>query len=382
VAAIPVFGSLDSQEAFVRHLYHDAPRSLARMYDPNEKLFVFRLRRTPDGILREGLSHRYTAITLIGLASVGKEAQSRVLAGDTADTVCQRLARDVNTLANLGDVALIAWAMGASGHDGTPAAMQRMRQLLAAGGDCATVELAWTISALTLFGRGPDAELCRSAATRLLGSYNRQTRLFPHLIATGRNGLRSHVSCFADLVYPIQALSFFFQSTGDPRARLAAIGCAHQICMLQGIAGQWWWHYDYRTGEVIEKYPVYAIHQDAMAPMALRACHEATGSDFFPAIRKGVSWLLHSPELQRCSLIDHDNEIIWRKVARHEPHKLVRRVKAIVTRIHPHLRLPMVDVICPPGAIDYEDRPYHLGWLLFAWRGLEATSAGRGLWEW
>jgi hypothetical protein len=29
----------------------------------------------------------------------------------------------------------------------------------------------------------------------------------------------------------------------------------------------------------------------------------------------------------------------------------------------------LLDRVCPPGVIDYECRPYELGWLLYAWVG-------------
>src|SRR5205814_8671953 len=82
------------------------------------------------------------------------------------------------------------------------------------------------------------------------------------------------------------------------------------------------------------------------------------------AVAKGLRWLWTSPELGGASLVDDGAGVIWRKVARREPAKLSRYVQAAASRISPTLRAPS---IFPPGAIDYEDRPYHLGWLLYAW---------------
>jgi len=52
----------------VRKLRSIAIHSLARMYRPEEQLFAFRLRRNGQGEVLEGVSRRYTAIALIGLA--------------------------------------------------------------------------------------------------------------------------------------------------------------------------------------------------------------------------------------------------------------------------------------------------------------------------
>jgi hypothetical protein len=59
--------------------------------------------------------------------------------------------------------------------------------------------------------------------------------------------------------------------------------------------------------------------------------------------------------------------VIWRKVARREPAKLSRYAQALASGIHPALRMPGLNLIFPPMAVDYEDRPYHLGWFLYAW---------------
>ena len=71
----------------------------------------------------------------------------------------------------------------------------------------------------------------------------------------GLSSVCSHVSCFADFVYPIQALSYYYQATQDSRAAEIACCCAEHMCELQGDSGQWWWHFDNRTGRVLERYP-------------------------------------------------------------------------------------------------------------------------------
>jgi hypothetical protein len=138
------------------------------------------------------------------------------------------------------------------------------------------------------------------------------------------------------------------------------------MCQLQGPKGQWWWHYDGRTGQVVERYPVYSVHQDAMAPMALFTLAEACGGDHSGSIEKGLRWLTDPPE-RAGSLINTERNVIWRKVARREPRRLVRSLQAATSRMHPSLRMPGVDVVFPPVSIDYETRPYHMAWILHAW---------------
>jgi hypothetical protein len=207
-----------------------------------------------------------------------------------------------------------------------------------------------------------------------MGAQNERSGAFPHRLGGG-GGLRGHVCCFADLVYPIQALSIRQLRSGDAAAAAAARRAAELIVSRQGASGQWWWHYDLRSGEVVEGYPVYAVHQDAMAPMALFAAEKATGADFSGAVERGLDWLERSPELDGRSLADDEAGLIWRKVARREPLKLSRSLQAAASRIHPSLRVPAMGLVFPPVAIDYEDRPYHLGWLLHAFPA-ECAPAG------
>jgi hypothetical protein len=181
------------------------------------------------------------------------------------------------------------------------------------------------------------------------------------------------VSCFADQVYPIQALARLHATEADPTALAAADACAARICDLQGGGGQWWWHYDSRTGGLVEGYPVYSVHQHGMAPMALFDLAEAGGRDHGEELLRGLRWMTDVPELggaaSEVSLIDDDAALTWRKVYRGDPRKIVRGARGLATRVRPGRRLAFVDTVLPARAVDHECRPYELGWLLFAWLG-------------
>jgi hypothetical protein len=114
-----------------------------------------------------------------------------------------------------------------------------------------------------------------------------------------------------------------------------------------------------------------------MAPLALTALADASGRSFEAPVLRGLSWLESAPELGGRSLIDRPADLVWRKVARHEPRKLARTLQAGVSRLHPRFRLPGLDAVLPPGAVDYEDRPYHLGWVLHAWPKAKAGGRAR-----
>jgi hypothetical protein len=70
--------------------------------------------------------------------------------------------------------------------------------------------------------------------------------------------------------------------------------------------------------------------------------------------------------------------VVWRKVGRREPSKLVRSARSAASASRPGLRLPWLDVVFPPGPVDRECRPFELGWLLYAWqpKGLLVSPDG------
>ncbi len=363
---------------FLPRLRSLAVESLGRMFDRRRGLFHFCVRKTPAGIVPEGVSRRYTAISLIGLAGEEPAAVRDALSGDDAAAVYDRLLGDTPRDASLGDVALTLWAGIALGHRDAGRAAERLRAMRPDEGAHPTVELSWALAALCHAGYAEDAGLRDAVAKKLQASFRREPGIFPHVAGNAGRGARSHVSCFADLVYPVQSLSLYARLAGDRQALDAAERCAAGFCARQGSAGQWWWHYDGRTGNVVEGYPVYAIHQDAMAPMALFALEDAGGSRRRKEVALGLEWLRSSPELSGGTLVDAQAGIVWRKVARSEPGKLSRYLQAGASAVHPALRVPGLDAVFPPRSVDFEDRPYHIGWLLHAWPADRVAAWGHG----
>ncbi|SMF97652.1 hypothetical protein SAMN02949497_0222 [Methylomagnum ishizawai] len=340
--------------------------ALRQMYQPQAGLFAFRLRLRDGRPVPEGLSPRYTAITLLGLVHEYPDAVRSTLHGDDPLALCERLATQVIQGGNLGDVALTLWAATLWGQDRPAEALRRrLLALLLPEGGYPTVELSWALMAATL-----DPVLIRNGcaerlAGRLLRAFQPDSGLFPHRVG-GDGGMRGHVACFADVVYPIQALSTYHALTGEAAALAAARTCGERAVRNQGPDGQWWWHFDYRTGEPLERYPVYTVHQHGMGPMALAALADAGGPAFPAAVSKSLGWLAYTPEIDG-SIIDWDHQLIWRKVARREPPKLARKLQAGLSYLHAGLRMPGLDGLLPPRTVDFECRPYELGWLLYAW---------------
>jgi hypothetical protein len=350
------------------------------MFLPDSGLFCYRSRRDGTRLVYEGVSPRYTALVLIGASRINEAAATSLFAGRSPAEVCAGLIESLATTQNLGDAATAAWAAAVSDHPSADAAMEIVERLWLASTDHPTVEIAWMVTALST-GSMPDRRwraLAAPAVARLCEAYHSASNLFGHRPGWQPGPLhRGHVGCFADEIYPILALARYYRRYGSPESLEIAAATAERICRLQGDAGQWWWHYDVRTGSVIEGYPVYAVHQDAMAPMGLFELTEAGGPDYASAIALGLRWL-DGPVEADVTLVDDVAPAIWRKIARAEPGKFVRGARAVLSRVHPALRWSWMNGVFRPTAVDYECRPYHLGWLIDAFGGRAAPGKPGG----
>ncbi|HWL95242.1 MAG TPA: hypothetical protein VNT79_17105 [Phycisphaerae bacterium] len=345
-----------------------ALRSLRRMYRPDERLFAFRLRRRGGEDVLEGASVRYSAMALIGLANEPADVARHVLRGESSEELCDQLVARLSGVRDLGDVAATLWAAALLERPSAIPAFQRLIELDPLSSEHSTVERAWALTALC----ANNAELMRpelatSLANQLIATFRPGSGAFLHSLPEARQSrMRRHVSCFADLVYPVIALSRYGVRAKRADCLDIAEQCASAMCEGQGADGQWWWHFDNRSGEIVERYPVYAVHQDAMAPMALFAAEECCGADFGGPIRRGLEWLDHAPEIGG-SLIDRKADTIWRKVARREPNKMSRGIHAACSALHLGWKMPGLEAIFRPTLVDFESRPYHMGWILHAW---------------
>jgi hypothetical protein len=292
--------------------------------------------------------------------------QKDVLAGTRATELVARTARRAEDCGDPGAMALAAWALAEVNGAYPKQLLDRLAQCVHSARPLATVDLAWIVTATTAVRREGTGDLFEVAVHRLLQAQGAEG-IFPHVLpARSQSPWRPHVGSFADQVYPVQALARGYALTGDAPLLEAANRTAQRLCDLQGPAGQWWWHYDTRTGGVVERYPVYSVHQHAMAPMVLGDLAVAGGDEHLREVAAGLDWL-QGPSETAEELVSERFGVIWRKVGRHEPRKAARAARAASTWLAPGRELPGLDRVLRPGAVDHECRPYELGWLLYAW---------------
>lgn len=352
----------------VSRLVSLATEGLPQMFDRNRNLFCYKLKKSDSGLVQEGISHRYTMMTLLGLHRLQQSGKQLPI---NCESVLNTLVSDLGWIDNIGDLGVLLWLCAVVVPERLPdihkqidveTALDRYQDARQGF----TMELSWFLTGLCYSAQTSQQELLRFEKLALrtydLIKKNQGTDFFGHLsrLAGVSGRLRGQIGSFADQVYPIYAMTQLFKAYGHSEAAELASNCAEAICRVQGSLGQWWWHYDSLSGQVTDGYPVFSVHQHAMAPMTLFALGDAIGRDFDPYIYKGLNWINANNELD-FNMEDADARLVWRCIYRFRRSQM-RYLKA---------RFGInSDALRHEGKKDlkvlFECRPYELGWLLYA----------------
>ena len=345
-----------------------AVRGLVAMFDKDKQLFCHRLLRTEDGLVREGLSPRYTIMTLLGLRELELAGMDSPF--DT-QAIYTSFIRDTNWIQGAGDLGLLMWLTASFDPDKLEGLFstfdcETVLDRYSDAQEARTMELAWFLAGLA-HAAETSTKLISTLTDFSVETYHRieenqgEYGFFGHMSTknslAGR--LRGRVGSFADQVYPIYAISKFAKifQVEDPLG--PALECATAVCAAQGESGQWWWLYDAQSGRVSSRYPVYSVHQHGMAPMGLYAVEEATGQCFKQFIYKGLCWIYGANELN-VDMRDSTENLIWRCILpRNSQSKYWEMALNIIRSPNEHAQVRSLKIL-------YEQRPYEFGWLLFA----------------
>ncbi len=339
---------------------------LVPMFNREKQLFCYKLKQTPTGLVQEGISQRYTVITLMGLHRLEQTgATSPIEITPVLDT----LLANTEWIDNAGDLGLLLWLCALMAPDRLSAIAKKLEvsTALSRFSDVKqgrTMELAWFLAGLSHGSLAspewlPEASTLANETYALLLRNQGEKGAFGHLSRNkSLSGIvRGGVGSFADQVYPIYAMSKFSQAFGNDQARNRALDCGLNICEAQGSLGQWWWHYDSATGQVVDGFPVFSVHQHGMAPMTLFALGEATQSDFSSWIYKGLEWIANN-ELE-VDMEDSAANVVWRCIERPMSSKYLNVAAGLLRHRDNQSSRDNLRVL-------YECRPYELGFLLYA----------------
>ena len=353
-----------------------ALRCLPRMYQPDRRLFCFKMVERNGQMIPVDVSTRYTAMVIIGL-------QHAATCGQTVpwpmDNLLDGLLAQTASVRSIGDLGLILWATSVCDPIRTASVFDEIQRrwphdVTRSDSPLETMQLAWLVSGLCHYRNShphdSQAEgMLTSAYNRLVNAhFERETFLYyfsSRLFRPVRKRLIHQICYFAEQVYGIQALLFYAQTTHNTEAQVLAAKTANVLVSHQTSTGGWRWLYNARTNVVVDTYPIYTVHQLGMAPMALLPLTNPAGDPLTTAIQNGVNWVFGENELNR-SMLDEQHDVIWRSIkARsfHRQRQLLHKAFSVANLG----ALGNKSWLQPSSfQVDYECRPYELGWLLYA----------------
>ena len=363
---------------FYQGLY---PLCMGRLQDalePSSGLFSRQLRNKKWESVVGTEDMTSTAICLIGLARANVEYEQIGL--DTEKTI-KSLVQAARAHNYHGGFGLMVWANAVI--KGVP--LNKLSEISGISLENAealvtpitTMEAAWLVCGLVheYHRRPSDKTKCilNAAANELLSRFNKKTKLFHHASerAPLLHRLRKSVPNFADQIYSVQALSYLALLMSNQQALDVAAACANHLIELQGELGQWWWHYNSQSGNIAQPFPVYSVHQHAMAPMALMTLTSAGGGDYSQVMALSCAWL-NNNELH-LDMVDRQAGTIWRDI---EPAdgsfaKFVRFLYSVSGR-----QFEWKDLRNIALKVNYETRPYEWAWCLFAHALVDGSEPG------
>jgi hypothetical protein len=273
-----------------------------------------------------------------------------------------------------GDIGLMLWVDARRGGERGDELADRLDAALAGTGGLGArlgMELGWIVTGLAHHvsaGAGTTGDrLLAGALDQLLLRNRAPSALIRHF---GDAGWRRRFPNFATQIYSVLALAVVARHGLDERALPAAIALADRLLETQLPDGGWPWLFDADRGTVVERYEIYSVHQDAMAPMALlelwQACRDAR---YIAAITRSLAWIQGGNELS-VDMIDRENGLVLRSIRRKAPQD---RLWAGAKTAASLAGLPTGGTTARLTETNPTDRPYHFGWVLEAWCGREGV---------
>jgi len=351
-------------------------RYLHAAYREEDGLYPFKIVHKEGTLQKVGISVRYSAISAIGLY---RATAHGIPLNFDANRIVALLVDRLPQITNIGDLGLICWAVAIGNSDDGEqilTAIEHYGEFNVRKGtrNYASMELQWLLIGLCyLYPQCSSKARIELLITRchekLMRNYHPESGLFSFCSSddklTFRQGLKKNLSYFAEQIYGIYSLACHYELSGDGRSLSQARRIAETLCAFQGSEGQWCWTYDIETGALVEAYPVYSVHQHGMAPMALLKLSAVKGGEYISQVSRGIGWIFGKNELGAC-MVDWEKAVVWRSIRKGGWLKRVSNINKMLCILG--LGRPMPPRQAPASGleIDYECRPYEIGWMIYA----------------
>jgi len=177
-------------------------------------------------------------------------------------------------------------------------------------------------------------------------------------------GLRRRFSSFATQTYLTLASYIYGEFASNVRSLEIADACAQKLISSQGPNGEWPWFFDSESGQVLDFYEVYSVHQYGMAPAFLEHAERRGIPGARSALIHGFNWVFGRNQLGVRMLVPELNLTVRSQVRKGElKTRKLRMVRAVGASV---LRKPG-SLIDPVNVeLRLECRSYELGWILWS----------------
>jgi len=353
-----------------------AAKALLALFDRTKMLFSQRITLREGGFRREVASPRRTVVALLGLKCLSDSGQRQPF--DLA-SIENAVFQDKSWIEGVGDLGVLI-RFAAEYNPDRLASLADHFDLATAlnsfpdGREARTAALSCFLAGISHAKLSspdslPDLTDMAVDTYRLLQENQGPGGIFADAGLPGllQQPFSNRFGTIADQMHAVYALTTFARAFGIEEPLADALNCANTIRALQGDKGQWWFLYDKRSSQIVNRYPVRSICQNGMAPMALLALAEATGQNFDDAICTGLSWVAGANELA-VDLRDWQHGVIWDSI---EPRsRITNFCDSALNLIHCSRKSPDENL-----RVRFEARPDHFGWLLYALTGFEGKAA-------
>jgi hypothetical protein len=358
-----------------------ATKALLALFDETEMLFSRRITLRGKGFRREPASPRRTVVALLGLHRFADSGQRQPFDLQSIETA---VFKDKRWIKGIGDLGILIQFAAEYSPDRLISLADnfdfaKALEIFPDGREARTAALSRFLAGISHAKLScpdslPDLTDAAVDAYRLLEDNQGASGIFAHAGLGGffQQPFSNRLGTIADQMHAIYALATFARAFEIDEPLADALNCANTTRALQGDRGQWWFLYDKRSSRVVNRYPVFSIYQNGMAPMALLALAEATGQNFDDAICSGLSWVAGANELG-VDMRDRQHGIIWDSI---EPSSRINNFCEHALNLVRHSGKSHIESL----RIRFEARPDHFGWLLYALTGFEgkimAAKAG------
>ncbi len=294
---------------------------------------------------------RYTITCLLGLQAATGGQEARI--GEFAE-------RHAAAIARPSDAGLLLVLMP-HGSWGARLLVRAQATLAADRGRLSTQDLSWmlwgAVTAARAGTRGAES-LADALFERLAGYVEASTGLPHHRPVRRRAGLVS----FGAISYFLRAVHEYASLTSGTAARALFARALRSTLRVQQPDGAWPWLLHARTGAVLERYPLYTVHQLSMSLLFLVPALDAGVLGDDEPLERSVAWAHGENEL-RLSMIAAEPPFMARAIERRDPWQRAQRyARAAASRSGLGERRAAARTL----RVNHVSHSYEWGWLLFA----------------